>query len=123
MCAAKQYEGYDSMTLLGRNAIVTGGSTGLGQAIARAFLAEGANVAICSRDANALEETVQCLRAFAGDERRVFARPCDVSREDQVQEFIGAAIEQFGRIEILINNAGVLGPIGKTETVANSEWR
>jgi NAD(P)-dependent dehydrogenase (short-subunit alcohol dehydrogenase family) len=111
------------MTLLRRSAIVTGGSSGLGQAIARTFLAEGANVAICSREASALEETRQCLIAFIGDEQRVFARPCDVSQEDQVREFIGAAIEQFGRIEILVNNAAVVGPIGKTEAVEISEWR
>jgi NAD(P)-dependent dehydrogenase (short-subunit alcohol dehydrogenase family) len=111
------------MTLSGRTAIVTGASTGLGQAIARTFLANGATVAICSRERSTLEQGRRCLVEFAGDEQRVFARPCDVSQEDQVQEFIGAAIERFGRIETLVNNAGVLGPVGKTETVDISAWR
>jgi NAD(P)-dependent dehydrogenase (short-subunit alcohol dehydrogenase family) len=111
------------MSLLRRNAIITGGSTGLGLAIARTFLAEGANVAICAREAISLEETKRCLIEFAGDEKRVLARTCDVSQEGQVREFIAAAIDQFGSVEILINNAGVLGPTGKTEAVPISEWR
>jgi 3-oxoacyl-[acyl-carrier protein] reductase len=118
-----QYEDRESMTLLKRNAIITGASTGLGLAIARRFLAEGANVAICARETSALEETRQCLTELAGDEQRVFAQQCDVSQEGQVQEFIGAAIADLGCIEILVNNAGVLGPIGKTEAVGSSEWR
>ncbi len=111
------------MTLLQRNAIVTGGSAGLGQAIARTFLAQGAKVAICSRERSALEESRRCLIEFAGDERRVFAQACDVSQEGEVQAFIEAAIEHFGRIDILVNNAGVLGPVGKTEAVDIADWR
>ena len=111
------------MTLLQRNAIVTGGSAGLGQAIARTFLAQGANVAICSREPSALEESRRCLIEFAGDERRVFAQACDVSQDGEVQAFIEAAIEYFGRIDILVNNAGVLGPVGKTEAVDIAGWR
>jgi NAD(P)-dependent dehydrogenase (short-subunit alcohol dehydrogenase family) len=111
------------MMLMGRNAIVTGGSTGLGQAIARSFLTEGASVAICSREAGPLEEARRCLAQFVGDDGRVFARACDVSREEEVREFIDATLQQFGHIEILVNNAGVLGPIGKTEDVQMSDWR
>jgi len=111
------------MTLVDRNAIVTGGSAGLGQSIARAFLAQGANVAICSREKSALEETRRCLAEVAGAERRVFAQVCDVSEEHEVQGFIDSALDYFGRIDILVNNAGVLGPIGKTEEIDISGWR
>ena len=111
------------MTLLDRNAIVTGASAGLGQAIARTFLAQGAKVAICSREQNSLEESRRCLTDFAGDERRVFAQTCDVSQQHEVLGFIDAAMEYFGRIDILVNNAGVLGPVGKTEAVDIAGWR
>ncbi|MDP9147894.1 MAG: SDR family oxidoreductase [Acidobacteriota bacterium] len=113
----------EPLCLRGRSAIITGGSTGLGQSIARAFLAEGANVAICAREPGALEETRRCLIEFSGAEQRVLARTCDVSQEDQVRQFIAAVVERFARVDILINNAGVLGPIGKTEEVEISEWR
>jgi NAD(P)-dependent dehydrogenase (short-subunit alcohol dehydrogenase family) len=111
------------MKLLKRGAIVTGASTGLGYAIARALLAEGANVAICAREAAALDEARKTLVQFAGDEQRVIAAPCDVSCEQQVTEFVRLSVEKFGRVEVLINNAGVLGPIGKIEDVDPIEWR
>jgi NAD(P)-dependent dehydrogenase (short-subunit alcohol dehydrogenase family) len=111
------------MILQGRNAIITGGSTGLGEAIARTFIAEGANIAVCARDPGVLEDARQCLSQFSGAGQRVFAARCDVSREEQVQEFVAEALERFGRIDVLLNNAGILGPIGSTEDVDISHWR
>jgi len=96
---------------------------GLGRAIAAAFLAEGASVSICGRDRQKLAEAHTELSAFATNGRRVIAVPCDVSCKDQVDDFIGQTIAVFGSIQILINNAGVLGPIGKIDEVDLAEWR
>jgi NAD(P)-dependent dehydrogenase (short-subunit alcohol dehydrogenase family) len=111
------------MKLRGRNAIITGGSMGLGRAIAAAFLAEGASVSICGRDPDKLAEARRELSAFATNGQSVIAIQCDVSCQAQVDEFVRCSIEALGCIQILINNAGVLGPIGKTEEVDISEWR
>jgi len=111
------------MKLRGRNAIITGASAGLGRAIATAFLAEGAGVSICGRDPQTLAKAHRELSVFTTSGQRVIAIPCDVSCRDQVDDFIGQSIEALGRVQILINNAGVLGPIGKTDEVDLAEWR
>ena len=84
-------------------AIVTGSSRGIGKAIAQAFLAEGAAVAICARGDARLQETASELRAAGG---RVVAQATDVSDETAVGKLVAAVLEQFGRIDILVNNAG-----------------
>ena len=83
--------------LTGRRAVVTGGSKGLGKAIAAELLAEGAAVAICSRHADELEEAAAELRAAAGPGRQLLALPCDVTDPAQVTDFIAAATADPGR--------------------------
>jgi NAD(P)-dependent dehydrogenase (short-subunit alcohol dehydrogenase family) len=109
--------------LQGRNAIITGASTGLGYSIALAFLAEGANIAFCARDPHALAAARDSLRSLATAGQRVLAFPCDVTSKKQVDAFVGQSLQEFGEIEVLVNNAGVLGPMGKTEEVDFDEWR
>src|SRR3954452_12972135 len=96
--------GYD---LNGKVALVTGGSRGLGFAIADALIAEGARVVICGRDAERLERA-HSLLAARGDVRAV---NCDVANREQVE----AMIAQIGRIDVLVNNAGVIA-VGPVET-------
>jgi NAD(P)-dependent dehydrogenase (short-subunit alcohol dehydrogenase family) len=109
--------------LLGRNAIITGASAGLGYAIAQAYVAAGANVVICGRDSNNLELAHNSLSALATVNQQVVKHSCDVASELQVNELIGVALERFGSIEILVNNAGTLGPMGPTEDVSLEDWR
>ena len=109
--------------LAGRSALVTGGSTGLGYAIARALGGEGANVGICGRNAAVLERACDSLSALATGGQQVFWQACDVSSEEQVNGLVGRALEACGQLQILINNAGVQGPIGPTEEVSLEEWR
>jgi NAD(P)-dependent dehydrogenase (short-subunit alcohol dehydrogenase family) len=85
-------------------AVITGASKGLGKAMAQALAAEGARVALVSRD-QALLETVAAEIGAAGGESRVF--PADVSDEDQVRRAADAIVAAFGKIHILINNAGI----------------
>ena len=111
------------MELADRTAIVTGASAGLGYAIARAFVAEGATVVVCGRNSGSLEQAHASLAALAAPGQRVHMHRCDVSSETQVDDLIGRAIELSGGVQILVNNAGVLGPIGPTEDVSLEDWR
>lgn len=103
------------MKLTGRSAIVTGGSQGLGREIARAFLAEGARVLICSRSATDLERAAADLPGLIVEE-------ADVSREADVGRVVARAVREFGSIDVLVNNAGIYGPKGLTEDVHWREW-
>ncbi len=107
------------MKLSGLNAIVTGASQGLGKAIAAQFLADGASVLICARDAALLAQTRDELAASGG---RVIAQACDVSDEAQVAAMTEFALREFGAVHALVSNAGVYGPMGPTEEVDLREW-
>jgi citronellol/citronellal dehydrogenase len=87
--------------LEGQVAIVTGGGSGLGRASALELAALGAQVVVCGRRPEPLEETA--ARAEGG---RVDARPCDIREEDQVESLVEGVIERHGRIDLLVNNAG-----------------
>lgn len=84
--------------------IVTGGGRGIGQATARAFAAEGADVLVVGRTAAALDETVAAVAADGGS---AWARACDVTDDAQIEAAVAAAIERWGRINVLVNNAGI----------------
>jgi len=109
--------------LTGRSAIVTGASVGLGYEIARAFVAEGANVVICARSAESLQGAFSSLSALAAPGQLIRMHGCDVSSEAQVNALVAFAIEQLGSVQIVVNNAGVQGPIGPTEDIALDDWR
>lgn len=90
--------------LEGKVAVVTGGSRGIGRAIALRLSAEGAKVAICGRNLEAAEEVVAEIEAAGAIGMAVAA---DVSRESEAEALIQAGITRFGRLDILINNAGI----------------
>ncbi|MEP6608924.1 MAG: SDR family oxidoreductase [Burkholderiaceae bacterium] len=99
-------------------AVVTGGARGIGLAIVRWFLAQGYRVASIDIDT----ETLMRSAAELGDRSRVLPVPCDVSKADQVQTAIDQVVAAFGRIDALVNNAGVavFKPVGETSF---DEWR
>ena len=90
--------------LSGRVAIVTGATRGLGRAIAGAFAHAGAEVVVVSRKADACEHTVAELR---GAGARAVAYPCHVGRWDELDGLVEFAYGEFGRVDVLVNNAGV----------------
>jgi NAD(P)-dependent dehydrogenase (short-subunit alcohol dehydrogenase family) len=105
--AVKKWGEYD---LKEKSVLITGGSRGLGLVMARQFAAEGARVAICARDTEELNRArVDLLERGA----RVLALPCDVRDRAQVNELMSVVRESFGRIDVLVNNAGVIevGPV------------
>jgi NAD(P)-dependent dehydrogenase (short-subunit alcohol dehydrogenase family) len=90
-------------SLEGRTAIVTGGGTGIGRAIALEFARAGADVAVCSRKMEHLEPVVAEIRKLG---RRSFAEVVDVRVEEQVRGMVERAAREFGRLDVMVNNAG-----------------
>lgn len=110
------------MKLKSINALITGGSQGLGKTIAEHFLLEGANVVICARNQNELFATQDELtKKFPT--QKIFAKTCDVSDESQVNELVAYALNNLGSVDALVLNAGIYGPMGPTESVSLEEWR
>jgi NAD(P)-dependent dehydrogenase (short-subunit alcohol dehydrogenase family) len=109
--------------LAGRTAIVTGAGAGLGYAIAQALISDGANVVLCGRTSESLQRAHTSLSALAVSGQQVGMQVCDVASESQVDHLVQSTIEQFGTVQILVNNAGVQGPIGPTEGLAMEDWR
>ena len=110
------------MNLAGRSAIITGASQGLGQAIAQAFVEEGANLMLCARGAALLEETRQEIAGCTRHGQQVLAQVCDVSEPDDVKRLVDTARAHLGDVQILVNDAGVYGPKGELEMVNWVEW-
>jgi 3-oxoacyl-[acyl-carrier protein] reductase len=90
--------------LEGKVAIVTGGSEGLGRAAAEKLAREGARVAICARRKDVLENAAAAIRSTTGND--VMAMPADVSRAEDIQQFVDAVVARLGGVDILVNNAG-----------------
>src|SRR4051794_38395323 len=100
-----------TLDLLGKIVVITGGSRGLGLALAEECAQRGANLAICARDRGELDAArEQIERKFGSD---ILAEVCDVSNNDEVEAFLTAVLSRYGHIDVLINNAGIIsvGPI------------
>lgn len=98
------------LNLHGQVALITGGSRGLGLAIAEEFARHGARVAICARDERELERARAILSETGAE---VMELPCDLTQRDQVLRMVRQITERFGRVDILVNNAGIIsvGPL------------
>lgn len=106
--------------LTGRTAVVTGGGTGIGAAIAKGLAAEGANIVVnYSRSEQDALSTVESIKEAGGE---AIAAQCDVSNSNQVQELFGTARSQFGPVEILVNNAGITAGPHATEDITEEAW-
>jgi NAD(P)-dependent dehydrogenase (short-subunit alcohol dehydrogenase family) len=105
-------------SLSGKLTVVTGGTRGIGRAIAERLLREGAAVAICGRSNQSVETALDALRPLG----RVIGNACDVTQVDQVSAFFAAVDREFGGLDILVNNAGK-GVFGKVADLTPDEWR
>ncbi|OKH41312.1 short-chain dehydrogenase [Calothrix sp. HK-06] len=95
-----------NLQLEGKTAIVTGGSAGIGLATAKALYNEGVNVAIAARNQERLEKAVNAILSLPDSGAKVIPISADISQAADVAQVVSTVIEQFGRIDILINNAG-----------------
>lgn len=107
------------MKLAGRVAIITGGGHGLGRDIAIGLADAGADLSLCGTHAAALESTATELRTRG---RRVVAQIADVADEAQVERWVVNTLEQLGRIDVLVNNAGITGPTASVDRVSRDDW-
>lgn len=107
------------MKLPDRVAIVTGGGRGIGRAIALAFAREGADVVVASRTAREIEETAAWIEALG---RRSLAVTADISRWAEVNHLVEKTLRAFGKMDVLVNNAGIQGPIGLLVENDVDEW-
>jgi 3-oxoacyl-[acyl-carrier protein] reductase len=105
-----------------RRALITGASQGLGLAIAHAYVQAGASVMLCARDEAQLAAARDEVAARAGGGQRVEAMRADVSVVDDVTRLVESAIERLGGLQILVNNAGVYGPMGGIDEIDWSDW-
>jgi 3-oxoacyl-[acyl-carrier protein] reductase len=108
--------------LTGRNAVITGANQGLGLAIAQAYVAAGASVLMCARDRVLLKQAHERVTAGASAGQVVAAEPADVSNPDDVARLADRALAAFPQVHVLVNNAGIYGPMGPSETVDWAEW-
>lgn len=105
-----------------RCAVISGASVGLGFEIAKKYLEAGANVMICARDESLLRRAAQVLKTLAGAGQMLLALPADVSKLDDVTALIAGALREFGRLDVLVNNAGIVGPSGAIDEIDWEEW-
>lgn len=108
--ARSVYRQINAYSFDGKSVLITGGSRGLGLVMARQFAREGAHLTICARDELELGRARDDLRKLGTE---VFTVQCDVTDNDEVQQMIRAVTDRFGRIDVLINNAGIIqvGPL------------
>ena len=109
----------NSDSLKDKIVLITGGGQGIGKGIARTFAKKGASLAIIGRNLAALEETQKEIRNLGG-ECRCFQG--DISDEQACQEIVGKVVDTYGRIDVLINNAGIMKRESTLDT-SNDDWR
>ena len=106
------------MEIQGKVVAITGASSGIGEATARRLAAQGARVVIGARRTARLEALVEDIRRQGGEAAH---RQLDVTRREDVRSFVGFAVERFGRLDVLVNNAGLM-PLSPMEQLKVEEW-
>lgn len=101
------------------SALVTGGAQGIGRAIALALLKDGMNVLIADRDAEACTEVAEVLSRYG----HIIGLICDVSVEEDARKAVHTAVDRFGRLDVLVCNAGITGPAVAVEQLSLEQWR
>ncbi|MCY0937046.1 SDR family NAD(P)-dependent oxidoreductase [Streptomyces sp. H34-S4] len=109
-----------SARFTGKSVLVTGAGSGIGRAVALAFAAEGAAVAVAGRTAAPLDATVELIEEEGG---RAVAVTADVTRSEDVRAMVRRTVEHFGGLDVAVNNAGVFRGGGPVADLAEEDWR
>jgi NAD(P)-dependent dehydrogenase (short-subunit alcohol dehydrogenase family) len=104
----------------GRVAVITGGGRGIGEAVALAFSREGATIVLAARSASELAQVEAKVRAAGG---AAVAIPTDVSSPTEVSRLVRRALDAFGRVDVLVNAAGIVGPVGPLWDADPEAWK
>lgn len=107
------------MRLADKVAIITGAGRGIGRAIALAYAREGARLTLAARTESELEETASMTEALGASTLTV---PTDISQQADVEQMVQQTVEQFGTVDILVNNAAILGPMGPLQDLDPKAW-
>src|SRR6185369_10496339 len=118
--ATAHYRGAMDIDLTGRTVAITGASSGIGEATALACAQAGAHVALAARRADRIEALARRIESAHGV--RALAHPTDVGEEAQARAFVERAQAELGRLDVLVNNAGVM-LLGPVEGAPTEEWR
>lgn len=108
------------MKLKNRCAILTGGGRGIGEAVAHAFAQEGANLILVSRTANEIKQVATSVKTYGVE---VLPLVGDVAKESTAEKIVKETLHGFGRIDSLVNCAGILGPVGRFDTLDWKKWK
>lgn len=108
------------MELRDKSCVVTGASRGIGRALAELIVREGGNVAICGREPRRLAEAEEALRKLRGG--RVLAVRCDVGKDEDARKLVESALDQFKKVDLLVNNAAILAPRSPVKTTPIRTW-
>uniref|UniRef100_A0AC35G2C7 Uncharacterized protein n=1 Tax=Panagrolaimus sp. PS1159 TaxID=55785 RepID=A0AC35G2C7_9BILA len=100
----------------GKSIIVTGSSSGIGQAALIAFAKEGASVVVHGTNSERIEKTRQLLKEASISEDRILVVQGEIQKEETLQNLVSKTLEKFGKIDVLINNAGIGSGKGETES-------
>lgn len=107
------------MTIEGDTALVTGGGNGIGRVICEELASNGLDIVVADVDRNGMDETRSDVESHG---QRALCLHTDVSDEVSVEETVEAAVEEFGSVDVLVNNAGIAGPTKNVEDVTVEEW-
>ena len=108
--------------LVGRVALITGASRGIGAAVAKQYAAEGAHVILTARTIAGLEEVDDAIQAASNGKSKATLVPLDLKDRDEIQKLAPAISKRFGKLDILIGNAGILGEITPVPQIEQENW-
>lgn len=111
-----------SISLHGKVAIITGANQGLGFEIARKYVNAGASIVMCARNGELLQKGQKDLGKKLVADQVIEALPVDVSNPSSVEHVVELTLRRLGRIDVLVNNAGIYGPMGPIESVDWAQW-
>jgi len=114
-------DGQPKGRLAGRIALITGASRGIGAAVAKRFAAEGAKLVLTARTVGGLEEVDDAVRAVSGENSLLV--PLDIREFDAIDQLGAALFQRFGKLDIVVGNAGVLGPITPVGHIEPKQWQ
>ena len=112
----------DKLPLSGKVALITGASRGIGAAVARRFAAEGAQVILTARTVAGLEEVDDAIRRADGGGATATLVPMDLTQAEEIDALGPSIAERFGRLDILVGNAGTLGTMTPAHQIRPAEW-